>query len=475
MARAAQPASMEAIRDAVRRGLDRHVPAGAPVAVGLSGGRDSVVLLDALLDVAPARDHRVSALHVHHGLSPFADAWRSFCTDLCAERGVALSVRAVAVSRAPQRSLESEARRLRYAALTEMAISVGAAFVALAHHRDDQAETLLLQLMRGAGLHGLAGMSVARVDARGVTFVRPLLDIARATIDDYAVAAHLRWVDDESNGETRYLRNAVRHTLMPVLADLFPNPSVTLARAAAHQGEAALLADELAALDARVAFDGVTLDRAALAALPGHRARNLLRWFLRQQGLRAPSSARLAAMIEQLAGARGDANVCLSHAGVELGVHRGRVVVHAKPPSSFDLAWCGEPELVLPHGRLVVAHANGEGVDARRLTQAPVHVRSRIGGERLQLAANRPRRALKSILQDAGMPAWERRALPLVYCGDALVAAPGIGIDTDFQAARGADGITLSWHPDACAPCPQENRPLAAARGVEAKTRGQSA
>jgi tRNA(Ile)-lysidine synthase len=467
MAHSAHSAPMDMLRAAVQRGLDAHVPAGAPIAVALSGGRDSVVLFDALLQVAPARDHRVSALHVHHGLSRFAAAWQRFCEDLCAERNVALSVRAIDVPRAPQHSLESEARRLRYAALTEMASLAGVAFVALAHHRDDQAETLLLQLLRGAGPHGLAGMRNARVDARGVTLLRPLLDVSREVIDAYAIAAQLRWVDDESNVETRHLRNAVRHTLMPVLAGMFPNPSVTLARAAAHQSEAALLADDVAVHDALAASDGATLDRAVLAALAPYRARNLLRWFLRQQGLPAPSSARLAAMIEQLGSARSDANVCLAHGGVELGVHRGRVVIHAKPPPSFDLRWQGESELVLPHGRLVIAHADGEGLDARRLAQAPVHVRSRVGGERLQLAANRPRRALKSILQEAGMPAWERRALPLVYCGEALVAAPGIGIDEAFHATPGSAGITLSWHPDACAPRTQENGPLAATRRAQ--------
>jgi|KBSSwiStaDraftv2_1062776.scaffolds.fasta_scaffold01391_13 tRNA(Ile)-lysidine synthase len=447
MAHPAHSAPLDTLRAAVQRGLDAHVPAGAPIAVALSGGRDSVVLLDALLQAAPARDHRVSALHVHHGLSPNADAWQRFCADLCAQRNVALSVRAIAVARAPQHSLESEARRLRYAALTAMAAAAGVRFVALAHHRDDQAETLLLQLLRGAGPRGLAGMSAARVDTHGVTFLRPLLDIARVAIDAYAVAAHLHWIDDESNVETRYLRNAVRHALMPALAAVFPNPSVTLARAAAHQAEAALLADDLAAHDAREVSDGASVDRAALAALPAHRARNLLRWFLRQHGLPAPSSARLAAMIEQLRSARSDANVRLAHGGIELGVHRGRIAIHAKPPPFFDLPWHFDSELVLPHGRLVAVHVDGDGLDARRLAQAPVRVRSRVGGERLQLAANRPRRALKSILQDAGMPAWERRALPLVYCGDELVAAPGIGIDAAFGATRGAAGITFSWHP----------------------------
>jgi tRNA(Ile)-lysidine synthase len=440
---------MIAVRAAVQRGLDAHVPAGAPIAIALSGGRDSVVLFDALVRLAPARDHRLSALHVHHGLSPHADAWQRFCAELCAEHNVALSVRAVDVPRTPQTSLESEARRLRYAALTEMAAAADVPFVALAHHRDDQAETLLLQLLRGAGPHGLAGMSETRVGARGVTFLRPLLGIARAEIDACAIAAQLRWVDDESNAQTRYLRNAVRHTLMPALADLFPNPAATLARAAAHQAEAALLADDLAAHDARLVSDGVTLDRAALAALPLHRARNLLRWFLRQQGLPAPSSARLAAMIGQLGSARGDANVCVAHGGVELGVHRGRVAIHAKAAPQFDLPWRGEQMLVLPHGRLVFARTEGEGLDERQLAGAPVRVRSRVGGERLQLAPNRPRRALKSILQDAAMPAWERRALPLLFCGGTLAAAAGVGVDVAFHARPGQAGVTLRWQPDA--------------------------
>ena len=450
MPRAPLAAALAAIPAAVQSALDAHVPAGATVAIALSGGRDSVVLFDALVRAAPAGGHRVLALHVHHGLSPHADAWQRFCVELCAERNVPLAVCAVAVSRAPQTSLESEARRERYAALIRMAGAAGAQFIVLAHHRDDQAETLLLQLLRGAGPHGLAAMSAVRTDhARAVAFLRPMLGIARAAIDDYADAAQLRWVDDESNAQTRHLRNAVRHVLMPALAGVFPDPQATLARAAAHQAEAGLLADDLAAHDARAAGDGATLDRAALAALPAHRARNLLRWFLRQQGLPAPSSARLAAMLAQLASARGDAQVCLVHGGAELGVHRGRIAVHAKHAPAFDLPWHGEPELVLPHGRLGFVRAEGEGLAALRLSEAPVRVRSRAGGERLQLAPNRPRRALKSILQDAAIPAWERQALPLVFCGDTLAAAAGVGIDAAFRAAPGTEGITLVWQPDA--------------------------
>ena len=437
-----------AVRAAAARALAAHVPPGAGVAVALSGGRDSVVLLDALLHVAPLSGHRVAALHVHHGLSPNADRWQRFCADLAAARGIPFVARSVAVPPAPRAGVEAEARRLRYAALADAALAAGLPHVAVAHHRDDQAETLLLQLLRGAGPHGLAGMAERRADPRGVTFLRPLLAIPRAAIDAYAQAAGLAWVDDESNAAHRHLRNAVRHRALPALVEVAPRAPVTLARAARHQADAARLADDLAALDAAAHGDGGSLDRAALAALPAHRARNLLRWFLRRHGLPAPAEARLAAMLAQLGYARADAGVTLVHAGVEVGVHRGRVVVHRAPPAPFDLRWTGEPELVLPHGRLAFRRAEGAGLDPSRAAAAPVAIRPRSGGERLQLAAGRPRRAVKSLLQEAGLAPWERRALPLVWCGDALAVVPGIGVDVAFAAPPGSAGITVAWHPN---------------------------
>ncbi|MFO1323377.1 MAG: tRNA lysidine(34) synthetase TilS [Burkholderiales bacterium] len=440
---------LRAVTAAVAASLAHHVPDGEPVAVALSGGRDSIVLLDALLRVTRDAGRPVSAIHVHHGLSPNADAWQRFCERVCAERGVSLAVREVAVPRTPQSSLEGEARRVRYAALVDASAAAGTRYVAVAHHRDDQAETVLMQLLRGAGPHGLSGMAAARADPRGVCWLRPLLGVPRAAIDAYASEANLAWIDDESNARHAHLRNAVRSVVMPALSGVFANPAATLARAAAHQADAARLADDLAELDASTIADDASLDRAALAALPAHRARNLLRWFLRRHGLAAPSAARLAAMVAQLANARADAGVRLPHEGVELGVHRGRVRLHAGAPPPFDVQWHGEPSLSLPHGTLAFAHAEGAGIDEARLASAPVHVRLRSGGERLQLAANRPRRALKSILHDAGIPAWERAALPLVFCGDALAAVAGVGVDAAFAATAGSPGVRLDWHPSA--------------------------
>jgi len=435
-----------AIQHALRHSLDAHVPAGATIAVALSGGRDSVVLLDALAAVAPARGHTLAAIHVHHGLSANADAWAQSCAQRCAELDVACVVCRVDVVRRPRASLEALARRARYDALAEAARGIGATVVALAHHRNDQAETLLLQLLRGAGPHGLAAMPALRETASGVAWWRPLLEVPRAGIDAYARDRNLAWIDDESNADARHARNAMRHRVLPALAGIAPHADATLARAAAHQAEAARLLDELAQQDADAAFDGTTLLRSALDPLSPHRARNLMRWFLRSQHVPAPSTARLAAMLDQLRGARGDSAIRLAHAGVEIGVHQGRITLHAAPPACFDLRWQGEPELALPHGTLAFGHAEGSGIDLAQV-EGGVHVRSRAGGERFQIAPDRPRRALKSILRDAGIPPWDRRGLPLVFCGDALAAVAGLGIDAALRAGPGCPGLTIAWHP----------------------------
>ena len=199
------------------------------------------------------------------------------------------------------------------------------------------------------------------------------------------VARALAWVDDESNASTRHARNAIRHSVMPALATVAGNAGATLARAAGLQAEAAKLADDLAAIDARDAFDGATLSQAALRALPDHRARNLLRWFLHAAGLTAPSAARLAAMHAQLARCarrRGDAARCTP--ARRSASYRGRVCVHAPAPQHFDVAWDGMEDVELPHGCLRIAACEGDGIDAQRIRGAALVVRSRLGGERMQ-------------------------------------------------------------------------------------------
>ena len=417
------------------------------IAVAFSGGRDSTVLLDALAALAPAMNFTVVAVHVHHGLSPQADAWAAACTAACAGRGVPLAIRRIEVARAPGESLEATARTARYDALFAAAADADA--IALAHHADDQAETLLLQLMRGAGPRGLAAMPAMRSSGTGPVLLRPFLALPGAAIEACAIASGLRWIDDESNADTRLKRNLLRHEIAPRLAAGFPGYPQTLVRAAELQAEAALLADDLAALDAATALHdgetGPTLDRAVLAGLSAPRARNLLRWFLRRHDLPAPSAARLEAMMTQLAGAKPDARVRLSHASVEIGIHRGRIVVHAPPSAAFAVPWRGEATILLPHGTLDFAPATGRGIAAATLARAPVTLRSRSGGEMLRLGPRRPRRPVADLLQQAGVSWWSRAALPFVWCGDDLVAIPGVGVDAAFQAGAGEPGLELHW------------------------------
>ncbi|HVN34811.1 MAG TPA: tRNA lysidine(34) synthetase TilS [Casimicrobiaceae bacterium] len=445
----------DALRDAVveceAKASARPEAAHSRVVVALSGGRDSIVLLDALAQVAP--DYRValSAMHVNHGISANAAAWAAFCAAECARRSVPLVVHHVRVERRGRMGLEAAARAARYAALA----TAEADFIALAHQADDQAETLLLQLMRGAGPHGLAAMPSRSLGGYGPILVRPFLRLPRSAIDAYARDRGLAWVDDESNADTDVKRNFIRHEIAGRLAAAFPGYPATLARSAAHQAEAARLLDELAQLDAEGAIcadavAGPALDRAALVALDArapHRARNLLRWFLRRHARRPPSTARLAAMLQQLVHARPDARVRLVHGGAEIGIHRGRIVVHPPAIGTFEIAWNGETRVGLPHGTLEFAEAAADGTHRAALPAKGVTIRGRIGGERIQLGTHRQPRALKRILQETGMPFWLRDSLPLVFCGDALAVVPGVGVAAEFRAPRGTAGYRVNWHP----------------------------
>jgi len=430
---------------AVDASLAAYLAPGGTVAIALSGGRDSVALLDACVALRATRSLPIVAIHVHHGLSPQADEWAAFCEATCRRAGAPLQVMRVRVGERPSGGVEAAARARRYEALAVAARAANAAAVVLAHHQDDQAETLLLQLVRGAGPHGMAAMPVA-ADARGVRWLRPLLGVRRRAIEAYVAARALPYVDDPSNDDDRHRRNAVRLRVAPALAATFPGYPATLARAATLQTDAARLADDLAALDAEGAVDGERLDRRRLAALPEHRARNLLRWFLRSRGLRAPGAAQLAEMLRQLATSPRDARVELVHDGRVIGLHRDGVVVHAPPAARFEVPWRGEPEVALPHGRVVFEPRSGEGLAVARVTEASVVLRPRAGGERLRLVAAGPSRTVKNLLQEAAIPAWARGALPLVFCDGTLAAIPGIGVDAAWRALPGEPGVLPVWH-----------------------------
>lgn len=449
---------MAKLADSVQESLASYGVRDCSICVALSGGVDSVVLLDVLLGLADVNTLQVSAFHVHHGISRYADQWEAFCRSLCTASGVAFASVRVIVPRDTGEGPEAAARRLRYRALA----GADADYVALGHHLDDQVETFLLQLLRGAGPLGLSAMpmvgrtkdedgGMADEGAGRARLLRPLLGVTRAEIEQHARLRKLEWVEDESNRNLDLDRNFLRHRVLPVIAARFPAYRETLSRAARNLADAATALETLAAsdLEAVSADGGVSCPR--LKALSPERALNVLRLLIARSGGRMPPRAHLEEALRQCLEAGEDAQPQMDFGAFRLRRYRDvlRLMPEQSAPGDWSMRWEGEATLPLPDGlgRLRFAPATGQGVAVSRL-KAAVTVRFRRGGERFDPDATRPRRALKKLLQESAVPAWERSRLPLVFAGDELVWVPGLGIAAGYRAASGEPGIEIEWEAD---------------------------
>ncbi|KWF23887.1 tRNA lysidine(34) synthetase TilS [Burkholderia pseudomultivorans] len=460
------------VLDAVGAALS-GVPSDARIAIAYSGGLDSTVLLDAAVRVAGAS--RCVALHVHHGLSANADAWVAHAEATAARLGVAFDAMHVEVPRDSGLGIEASARERRYAALDAMCERHGAAALWIAQHADDQAETVLLQLLRGAGIAGLAAMAPRyRPDGACVERVRPLLRLLRAQLERYAAGRELAWIDDESNGDTRYARNALRIDVLPALAVHFPGFRDALGRAARHAAAAQRLLDDLAELDfAGVARDdGRALSRDALMAFDDERGANLLRYWMRTLGLPGASAARLASMMRQLRDAHDAHALRVDHAGQCLRLYRDMVYWEAgdsadpaddgtgTPHADASLVWAGQEVWHLPawRGTFVFAPADPgisgseDALPETLLRGATLVARARAGGERMRTSPGGPGRTLKNLFQERGVPAWQRD-VPLLFAGERLIYVPRLGVNRDgglFDGQLSADDgwRRIEWRPD---------------------------
>jgi tRNA(Ile)-lysidine synthase len=357
-----------------------------------------------------------------------------------------LSVVAVTVARDGGEGLEAAARAARYAAFAQ----ADADAVALAHHLDDQAETLLLQLLRGAGAAGLAGMPQVRpLAGSAALLVRPLLRARRSELEAYARERALRWIEDESNASRDFDRNYLRHEVLPGIAARFPGYRETLARASRNAADLDEIASDMARIDAATAAQDTGLRVSVLQTLSNARQLNLLRWFIARQCVTAPPRGRLEEALRQLLEAAPDRDPCVLLGTHALRRHRNliRLVPMRAGLPGWRIAWAGEAVVPLPPGwgELRLAPAVGTGLSVRRLEAEPVSVAPRRGGERIKLAWNRPRRTLKNLLREAHMPPWEREHLPLLFCGAALAWVPGLGADVRFAAGRGEPGLVPEW------------------------------
>ena len=424
--------------------LSRHLKPNQTVLLALSGGLDSSVLLHLLAAAKQIIPFELHALHVHHGLSPNADAWADFCTQQCQLLSVPIEVVRVQLDLNPKQGIEAAARQLRYEALFDFKVN-GAApdFVVTAHHQDDQAETLLLQLFRGAGVKGLASMAAIDESRR---LMRPLLDVSRQTLQKYAVQHNISWCDDESNDNTQYERNFVRHDVMPVLSSRYPSVKSVLARTASHLAEANDLLDTLAKIDADKLLQNNSLCLQGLTGLDLPRTKNLLRLWFSQNQLTMPTSEHLNEIIKQLFNAKADANINIQLQNLSLKRYQQRAYLFAERVAEpFDMTWNGEPHLSLPNGgKLHFKQVVGSGL-ALKHGMTKLRITNRDGGERFKPDVLRPTRTLKHLLQEANIPPWQREHVPLIYWHDTLALVPNIGIAHELQATENEEGLEILW------------------------------
>lgn len=431
----------------------------ARLAIAYSGGLDSSVLIFLAQRYCVQKQIPLFAYYIHHGLSENASAWQTHCASQCARLDVTFQSLSVQVQNQGQ-GIESEARKQRYRALGELCKQDQVDLLLTAHHNDDQAETMLLQLFRGTGLRGLAGMDGINVapdllHSSSLAIARPLLTCSKAQLLDYAQHHRIQFIQDESNADTQFTRNALRLEVMPQLERIFPQFSERLQRTAAHMRSSLRLLDQIAAQDLRNCSDpdGVLLK--SVQKLDQDRLRNLFRYWLVSHQVKLPSVSKLEEMCQQLLEARDDARIQIKHGHFLLSRYDGKLALIdsrkcSEHAGEIHLRWQGEECLPIPQlkGRLLFIRGS-PGIDERVLRQASLVVRQRVPGARLRLAANRPSRDLKSHFQSARVPFWQREKLPYIYFDERLFFVGLLGMDASFIAPSSELAtIDLRWIPD---------------------------
>ena len=414
------------------------LPADAEVLVAFSGGLDSTVLLHTL---ACHHARRLRAMHVHHGLQADADQWSQHCMQVCDALGVALTTVRVEVARDAGTGLEASARHARHVAFdTELR---DGEVLAHAHHRDDQAETFLLRALRASGPDGLGAMRSWRRFGRGWLW-RPLLHTPRSELLAYARQHGLHWIDDPSNANTDLDRNFLRHRVLPLLRERWPQADAAFARSAALSADASeLLAEgDALALASAGTLDPHTLSRSALHALPPARRARALRLWIATLDLPPLPAEGIAQVETELLGARDDAGPEFAWQGAAIRVWRD--LLHADRqqtplPSAWQAAWDGGAPLRLPTGG-TLALQDVPGFDA------PLRVHARQGGERITLPGRTHSHALKHVLQDLGVPPWVRERMPLLSDAAGTVLAAGdVAYSAGFDTWLRAHNARLTW------------------------------
>ena len=435
------------ILNVIRQSYQQHLASHKTpkiIDVALSGGCDSMVLLHALHQLRGEFNFKVHAIHVHHSISPNADKWLTFCEEECKKNNVPFSAKKINIESEKKLGVEGAARKLRYEALE----TLKAGTLTTAHHQNDQAETLLLQLIRGSGLKGLASMPHYD-DKRDLW--KPLLNADRQSIDDYAKENHVGFIEDESNLDTRYDRNFLRQEIFPILTERFPHLIKTLSRSVEHIAEGLNLTETIAKEDAKNFFseDKTRLSLSMIKGLPKDRIINLTRWWLDQNQLKMPSKKTTDELYQQIVTIKKDASILIKISeGISVRAFQEELwlVRYSEPLVNFEIIWRGEDKITLPdHSQLIFHHKKGQGFSMNKLGVKVLRIQNRLGGERFKPHEKRPTRTLKYLLQTSKIPPWERERVPLIFSEDSLVAVPSFGIHFEFQARHDEYGFIVEW------------------------------
>jgi tRNA(Ile)-lysidine synthase len=451
-------------------GGGKGIPAGAgPLVLAYSGGLDSSVLLHAAAAVLPPA--RLCVVHVDHGLQQNSSEWAEHCRREVETLGLSCHVLRLEGRPARGESVEAWARTARYEAIVALARELNAGMVLTAHHSDDQIETFLIRLARGAGLDGLIGIE-AESWRDGLRLLRPFLDLPRSALEAWARARQLRWIEDPSNADERLLRNAIRRQLAPVIDRVLPGFRHHLPATLGALAQAREVLHERQRLDLQsVAVQspdfGLCLSLSGWRMLPYARRAGVLRSWLAGHGTRMPSRARLSQMLDQLESPRSDAMPRLHHDGRVLCRYRDLVACLAAPVGAASgavpqadtaragvvpIVWTGQERIECRElgGALrieAVHERGGAGLAGRWLRSADLQLRRRAGGERLRIHTSGRHRSLKNLFQERGVPPWIRTKLPVLWAEGRPVWVPRIGIDADCRAQEG-ERYRLWWVPD---------------------------
>ncbi len=419
--------------------------------VAFSGGLDSTVLLHALALSIEQHGVPLYAIHINHGMQEDAEQWSEQCRLAAAALRVEYQFKSVLVtgSDIARQGPEAAARDARYAALAS--VMGDGDWLLSAHHRDDQAETLLLNLLRGSGPAGLAGIAAIRPFGCG-WLARPLLSVSRQALQNYAALHALRWIEDPSNTHRSIDRNYLRHEVLPIIESRWPEVSKRLHRSSRIAGDTATLLDDLAAIDAQALGDRCDCLRLdGLKSLSIARQRNVLRYALRQLGLATPPAAQLQRVFDEVVAAREDAEPVLRWNGVEVRRYRNHLYLLgsnlADAPADVAVpSGCSQVELGRGLGALRLESGAGQGLDDS-VFERGLELRYRRGGEKLRVVDQSHTKTLKNLLQEHGIVPWMRDRIPLLFAGDELVAVADLWLAAD---AVSKPGTAIHW----------ENRPL---------------